>query len=62
MDIQGVGEIRYNYLRTVDEAVRNGVARAEAVDRYQDAAYLFHVHKNILTQAAKTGTLVDVAA
>jgi hypothetical protein len=39
MDVRSVGEMQYDYLRQVGETVRNGVARTQALDRYQDAAY-----------------------
>ncbi|MDD2235592.1 MAG: hypothetical protein PHG65_00100 [Kiritimatiellae bacterium] len=62
MDVQGLTGIRVDYLEPVNETVRNGIARAEAVERYQAAAYTFHVRKNILHGAFKLGRLVDVAA
>lgn len=62
MDVQGLSETRLDYLRTANETVRNGVARARAVERYQEAAYTFHIRKNVLRNAFKLGRLVDVAA
>ncbi len=62
MDVRSVGEMQYDYLRQVGETVRNGVARTQALDRYQDAAYSYNVKKNTLEPLSVPGNHIDVAA
>lgn len=62
MDVRSVGQIQYDYLQHVSATVRNGVARTQALDRYQDAAYSYNVKKNALVQWPVAGSRIEVAA